>query len=94
MSLRAFKAFHEDWTCRGFKYNIGKAYHQDGKIKCCSNGFHACCNPLAIFGYYYGDMTKRCFAEVELSGEVSWADDKVAASDIKNHSRTHTSRII
>ena len=28
-------------------------------------------------------MTKRCFAEVELSGEVSWADDKVAASDIK-----------
>jgi hypothetical protein len=38
-----------------------------------------------VFTYYYGDLNKLRFAEVELSGTVDmdWVDDKVAASDIK-----------
>lgn len=82
-ALRAYKAFNADWTCRGFKYEIGKAYHQDGKIEGCKNGFHACLSPLDIFKYYYGDVNQLRFAEVELSGEMVSEGSKVAASDIK-----------
>ena len=53
-SLRAFKAFFKDWTCRRFQYEVGKSYHQDGNIICCSNGFHACQNPMDIFNYSAG----------------------------------------
>ena len=82
-SVRAFKAVKKDWTCRGFKYEMGKSYHQDGKIKCCKNGFHACTNPLDVFNYYQCILNNLRFAEVELSGKMSWNKDKVAASDIK-----------
>ena len=86
-TLRAYKGFNKgflsDWTCRGFKYEIGKSYHQDGKIKCCENGFHACPNPLDVFNYYRGILNGLHFAEVELSGEMDWVKDKVAASDIR-----------
>ena len=82
-SLRAFKAFRRDWTCRDFKYKVGKSYHQGGFICCCFNGFHACPNPLNVFNYYDGLLEDLRFAEVELSGTRDWETDKVAASDIK-----------
>ena len=82
-SLRAFKAFYGDWTCRDFQYAVGKSYHQDGIIQVCGNGFHACPNPLNVFNFYCGELSKLHFAEVELSGVIQWGDDKVAASDIK-----------
>lgn len=81
--LRAFKAFNYDWTCRDFQYKIGESFHQDGKIKCCWKGFHACPNPLEVFNHYDGELSGLRFAEVELSGNMDWDDDKVAASDIK-----------
>ena len=82
-ALRAFKAFNKNWTCKYyFQYEVGKSYHQNGKIICCSNGFHACTNPLNVFGYYYGNLNSLRFAEVELSGEMHKYCDKVAASDI------------
>lgn len=83
-SLRAFKAFFHDWSCRNdFHYEIGKSYHQNGKIICCHKGFHACTNPLDIFDYYYGNLYALHFAEVELSGRMDKDFDKVAASDIR-----------
>ena len=82
-TLRAFKAFFHDWTCRNFQYEVGKSYHQDGDINCCLNGFHACPNPLDVFNYYHGRLYALHFAEVELSGEMDWEFDKVAASDIR-----------
>ena len=83
--LRAFKAFYKDWTCRGFQYEVGKTYHQDGKIECCINGFHACTIPLNVFNYYHGELSNLHFAEVELSGTIKFSNtyEKVAASDIK-----------
>lgn len=82
-TLRAFKAFNYDWTCRDFKYEVGKSYHIGGKIECCWNGFHACTNPLNVFNHYSGYLYELRFAEVELSGKMDWANDKVAASDIR-----------
>lgn len=79
----AYKAFNKGWTCRNFQYAVGKSYHQHGKIICCYNGFHACLNPLDIFNFYNGDLDDLRFAEVELSGEMDWDEDKVAASNIR-----------
>ena len=81
--LRAFKAFNADWSCLGFKYAVGKSFHQDGIIRCCCNGFHACPNPLDVFNHYSGYLNKLRFAEVELSGKMDSENEKVAASDIR-----------
>ena len=84
-SLRAFKAFNADWSCRNFQYVVGNSYHQIGTIQVCINGFHACPNPLNVFNYYHGALHRLRFAEVELSGKMDSEYDyeKVAASDIK-----------
>ena len=66
-TIKAYKAFNHDWTCRGFKYKVGGTYKHDGNIKLCEAGFHACEAPLDVLGYY---PPTAMFAEVEL-GETS-----------------------
>ena len=82
--IKAYKAFKEDMTCKGFQYEVGKEYDMDGKIECCRRGFHACELPADVFKYYkiYGSR----FAEVELSGITDrngGCDSKICASHIK-----------
>ncbi len=31
--MKAYKGFNKDMTCRGFQYEEGKEYEQDGKIE-------------------------------------------------------------
>jgi hypothetical protein len=80
--MKAYKVINPDWTCRGFKYEVGKSYHCDGKIKICSNGFHACEKAAKCFDYYdFNSSNHVC--EVELSGEIiSDEKGKSCASDI------------
>ena len=83
--IRGFKGFNSDMTCRGFKYDEGKDYEEQGDISVCSKGFHFCLYPLDVFGYYppaYIGMNK--FHEVEGSGEmdVDTDDTKIACSKI------------
>lgn len=72
-------------TCRGFKYEEGKDYEEEGEIGACENGFHFCLHPLDVFGYYppaYIGMNK--FHEVEGSGYMDADEDdtKIACSKI------------
>lgn len=83
-TIKAYKAFNKDMTCRGFQYEVGKEYDMDGKIECCRRGFHACESPFEVLDHY--DMLSSRFAEVELSGITDWQDDgisKICASHIK-----------
>ena len=80
--IHGFKVFDKDLKCRGFQYEIGKDYKQEGKVKCCEIGFHFCENPFDVFRYYSPSDSRYC--EVEGDGIADKADDdsKVATSHI------------
>jgi len=81
--LTGIKGFDRDFSCRGFKFEIGKTYRAEGEIKACENGFHlipADHNPLAVFGYY--EPANSRFAVVEYGGATDRDGDKIAAEEI------------
>ena len=82
--IKAYKGFDENLCCRGFQYEIGKEYVQEGEIECCSRGFHACTNPFDVLDYYKADGKNR-FCEVEQSGTIKSDNQstKQASSKIK-----------
>ena len=65
----AYKGFNADLICdptgnQPFQYTIGETYHHDGKVVCCaSGGFHACENPIEVFGYYAPANSRYCIVE-------------------------------
>jgi len=81
--IHAYKGFDKDLKCRGFQYEVGKEYKQEGKIKCCNNGFHACEFPLDVFNYYVPGENNR-YCTVTQSGKMDKEkdDSKVASSKI------------
>lgn len=81
--VSGFKGFDENMQCRGFQYEEGKTYHEDGEIQACQSGFHYCKYPLDVFGYY--PPAKSRFCAVEGFGKVSndTDDTKIAVSDLK-----------
>ena len=78
----AYKGFNQDWTCRGYQYEIGKTYEHKGDVKACESGFHACEYPLDVLSYYRPAVSK--FAVVKMSGETSKDSDdtKIASAKI------------
>ena len=78
--IKSYKGFNSDMTCRDFQFKVGKEYEQKGKIEACENGFHACENPMDVFGYYPPSDSRYC--EVEQSGSIDRGEDKIASSKI------------
>ena len=91
--MKAFKGFNPDLTCRRFQYEEGKTYEIDGEPKLCNRGFHACENPLDVFGYY---PPTSPIHEVNLEGvseERDGNDTKVAAKKITIGARLSLSNL-
>ena len=82
--IKSYKGFDSSLSCRGFQYEIGKEYVQEGEIECCESGFHACTNPFDVLDYYEADGKNR-YCEVEQSGSIKTGngDSKQASSKIK-----------
>ena len=81
--ILSYKGFNKDLQCRGFQYEIGKDYEQEGKIKCCENGFHACEFPLDVFRYYTpGENSRYCTVTQSGVTDKEEGDSKVASSKI------------
>ena len=82
MSIKSYKGFKKDMTCKGFQYEEGKEYETE-KAECCETGFHACEYPLDCFNYY--PPNESVFHEVEQNGELDrkGSNTKVASTKIK-----------
>ena len=81
-SIKTYKGFNKDMTCRGFQYEEGKEYEEES-VEVCDHGFHACEYPLDCLNYY--SPNESVYHEVEQSGEIQKHNDdiKVASTKIK-----------
>jgi hypothetical protein len=81
--IKSFKGFNSDWTCRGFKFQVGEEYRHNGDVEACASGFHACEYPLDVFNYYV--PASSVYAEVEQDGTLARhdRDSKVASSVLR-----------
>lgn len=80
-TMKAYKGFNRDMTCRDFQFEEGKTYEEEN-AKLCDSGFHACVDPLDCFNYYYPGQS--VYREVELydNGERHADDSKVCGKKI------------
>ena len=79
-----YKVFNIDWTCRDFKYEVGKTYEMDEKPICCDRGFHFCKKASDCFQYYLFDPNNKV-AEVEALGDIDTNNDDSKCSTNKIH---------
>ena len=86
-TIKTYKGFDKDMTCRGFQYEVGKEYEHQGEVKACESGFHACENPFDVLGFYPpcdGKGNLRRYCEVEQRGELDRSEnDKVCSSRLR-----------
>jgi ribosomal protein L21E len=91
-SIKGYKAFNKDMTCRGFQFKEGETYEHKGELKICPTeedakkgigGFHLCKNPIDVLNYY--NLCDSVFAEAEALGKTDThkEDSKVATTKIK-----------
>ena len=78
----AYKGFDKDLRCRGFQYEVGKTYECD-TADLCSSGFHACENPLDVYGYYPpGTGSRYCLVELDGVSDQTDRDTKRVGTKI------------
>jgi hypothetical protein len=81
MSIKGYKVFNPDWTCRGFQYEVGKTFRHEGNIEMCGAGFHFCRKLSDCFNYYKFNKNNKV-AEVEAIGNVLTQGDKSVTDEI------------
>ena len=81
-TIKGYKVFNPDWTCRGFQYKMGETFAHNGNIEMCGKGFHFCRKASDCFNYYKFDSSNKV-AEVEAVGLVETRDDKSVTDKIK-----------
>ena len=80
--MKGYKVFEHDWTCMGFKYEVGKIFEEDVKPRCCYRGFHFCKNAADCFSYYSFDSENKV-AEVIALGDVDTYGKKSCTNKIQ-----------
>ena len=81
-TIKGYKVFNPDWTCRGFRYKVGETFVHNGNIEMCGKGFHFCRKASDCFNYYKFDSSNKV-AEVEAVGLVETQGDKSVTDKIK-----------
>lgn len=84
MTVKGFKVFNSDWTCRGFQYEVGKTFTEDCVPVCCDRGFHFCTKAADCFNYY-SFVPDNKVAEVEALGDIDTNNDdsKCSTNEIR-----------
>ena len=81
MSIKGYKVFNPDWTCRGFQYEVGKTFKHEGNIEMCGAGFHFCQKISDCFNYYDFNSNNKV-AEVEAIGRTETRGGKSVTDEI------------
>ena len=81
-TIKGYKVFNPDWTCRGFQYKVGETFVHNGNIKMCGSGFHFCRKASDCFNYYDFNSNNKV-AEVEAIGLVETQGNKSVTDKIK-----------
>ena len=71
----------QDLKCRGYQFEVGKEYEEE-KADICNYGFHACENPLDVFGYYPPADSRYCEVDLDVNDQKS-DDSKRVGKRIK-----------
>ena len=79
--MKCYKGFDKDLKCRGFQYEIGKEYEENA-ADICHKGFHACENPMDVFGYYNPADSRYCEVDLD-TNEQTEEDSKRVGKKIK-----------
>ena len=82
MSVKGYKVFKPDWTCKGFQYEVGKIFEEDVIPSCCNRGFHFCEKASDCFSYYDFDSNNKV-AEVIALGDVDTDGKKSCTNKIQ-----------
>ncbi len=85
--MKAYKGFNKNLQCdptgeKPFQYEIGKTY-EEPEADLCNLGFHACENPLDVFGYYPPSDSRYCEVELDEVSDQKDDDSKVCGKKIK-----------
>lgn len=85
-TIKGFKGFDNDLKCRGYQYEVGQYFQEEGKIEACSKGFHFCENPFDVFSYYppftENGINRYCVVEGGGSIDKDSDDTKIACSKL------------
>mgnify|MGYP002765322648 CR=1 FL=1 len=81
-TIKGYKVFNPDWTCRGFQYKVGETFVHNGNIEMCGSGFHFCRKASDCFDYYDFNSNNKV-AEVEAIGLVETQGNKSVTDKIK-----------
>ena len=82
MTIKGYKVFNSDWTCRGFQYEVGKTFEEDVTPCTCNKGFHFCERASDCF-MHYPFNPKNKVAEVIALGEVDTDGTKSCTNKIQ-----------
>ena len=80
-TVRGYKVFNPDWTCRDFQYAVGQTYEMEGEPICCEHGFHFCTDLKDCFDYYNFDPNNKV-AIVEALGAIDAKGGKSCTNKI------------
>ena len=82
MSVKGYKVFNPDWTCKGKQYTCPGTFEEDVNPSVCNVGMHFCENAADCFNYYDFDPNNHV-AEVIAHGTVAEGEDKCATNKLE-----------
>ena len=94
--MKAYKAFNNDMTCRGFQYVEGETYElpEGQEAKLCERGFHACERPVDVLSYYNAGQAVVHEVEVEGVDPKHENDTKLCARKIHIGARMNIAQMV
>ena len=82
MSVKGYKVFSPDWTCRGKQYSCPGTFEEFVSPSVCNVGMHFCKNAADCFRYYDFNPNNHV-AEVIAHGTVAEDDNKCATNKLE-----------